>query len=173
MTPAGGLRARLLFDSVHAHVRACLDAGGWLDPSRGRKDIHLIDEPKEWDEPIELNSVALSVDTSDDIDAELGSNATIDTHTFYFDVYAQNDIVGRAIAHEIKDILRGKRPSIGADRPVVPLIDFTLATPAPFAYADVSGVVVDQVRNAPKPWQRYWFTVRFDVEDDYYDEDDD
>ena len=171
--PVCGLRARLISDPFRAQIRVALEELGWFATRPSHLPVELIDAPKDWDEPIQLNSVAVTSDDVEDLEAELGSNLTEDRWTFYVDVYAEDDVIGTHLGNDIRDVLRGKIPSVtGGDTPRLDVYNFGLATPAVFTVCDIENVTIDQVREAPKPWQRYWYTVRAEIVDTYGDEND-
>lgn len=171
-TYVGGLRYRLVVDSVYETVRASLAALGWFDAGRQHAPINLRPEPVDWDEEVPPNTIAVSASISSSEPAEMGSNLEDETHAFYADVFAENDSLGRHLAHDLRDILRGKFPSIGRGRPSVQVFDMTVDPPVPLFYVDIDNVVADKAVAAAHPWQRHWWAVRFDVLDSYGDEDD-
>lgn len=164
----GGLRARLIRDSLEALVRSGLEARGWFDAGRRHAPIVLIPEPNDWDEPIEPNSLAITGGDSADDPFELGSTATEDRWTFYIDFYAEDESVGTDVSGDVRDLLRGQLPSIGRTNSTLPVLDFRQATPSQVFSCDIDDVVLDRGRGFNQPWLRWWFTVRVDIVDEYY-----
>lgn len=164
----GGLRARLIRDSLEELVRSGLTARGWFDPGRRHSPIVFVPEPNDWDEPIEANSLAISGGDSIDDPLELGSTASEDRWTFYVDFYAEDESVGTDVSGDIRDLLRGQLPSIGRTNPVLPVLDFREATPTELFTCDIESVVLDRGRGFSQPWLRWWYTVRLDLVDEYY-----
>jgi hypothetical protein len=169
MPYAGGLRARLIRDSVFNTIRDSLESLGWLDAETRHLPIVFRTRSVDDGESIAFNTLAVVQSDVVDEDAEMGSTATNDTWTFYVDFYAENDSVGTAVIHDVRDILRGKLPSAGRDRPSVVVMDYTLPVPEPIFSVTVENVVTDRANDFPRPWQKYWFVCRFDVVDEYYD----
>lgn len=168
----GGLRARFIRDSVFEMIKAAVIDLGWTDPARQHKPIYFSAQPGSWDEEVALNTVAVTQTDVRSEDSEMGSNLQEDRWTFYVDLFAEDESVGTHLIHDVRDILRGKMPSIGRGRPNVTVMDYSLALPAPLFTCDIEDVVIDRANDFPKPWQRYWYVCRFIVVDEYGDEDD-
>ena len=168
----GDLRARLIRDSLYNMMKGSLTQRGWFDDNRRHLPINLIPKAMDWNDEIPLNTIALVMDTIQDTEAEMGSDLSDNRQVCYFDFYAESEDVGMGVAAEMKDIIRGKMPSIGRSRPVLDVLDYTMATPAVIFYCDIENVVQDRATGFAKPWMRYWFTVRFTLIDTYGDEND-
>lgn len=171
-TYVGGTRMRLISDSVYFMIRDALTALGWFDNGRHHAPIQMLRGEVPWDEPVQVNTLVVGdVNVTGD-DAEMGSNLTEDRWTVFVDFYAEDDSVGKHMAGDVRDILRGKMPSVGRGRPIVTVLDYASGTmPAPELFdVEVEFVVLDRAHNAPKPWMRYWYSVRCDLIDLYGDE---
>jgi hypothetical protein len=159
---------------MHQMIKNGLDALGWFDTGRRHRPINMISHPVRWDEEVPLNTLSVvSTDTTDD-ELELGSNAAENRHIFYIDFFGEDDSIGKHLIHDVRDILRGKLPSIGRSRPVLPVYNWSLATPVGLFNCEIENVLVDHAHDFPKPWQRHWYSARCDVVDIYeneYDED--
>lgn len=166
----GGLRARLIRDSLSETVKEGLDSLGWFDSGRSHQPLHFLREPANWDEPINLNSLSISATDVIGDDAEMGSQLSIETWDFFVDFYAENDPVGLHVIHDIRDILRGKIPSIGRGRPVLDVMNWTLATPTPAFTCEIEDVVVDRATGFNRPWLFHWYTCRASILDTYANE---
>lgn len=169
--PVGGLRTRLILRSFQEMVQSSLDALGWFDLNRRHQPLNFIVRPPDWAETVDFNSIAITCEDVTDDDAELGSNLTDDTWTFSVDVYCEKDSVGISLIGDVRDILRGKIPSIGRTGPILPVIDYQATTPSQIFVCDIERVTVDRARNFPKAWQQHWWAARCDVIDTYGDED--
>lgn len=171
-TIVGGLRNRLIRDSVYTMLNDALEDLGWFDS--GRQHAALTFTPKAvYETGIELNTLSLTYDALTDDDIEIGSNYKEERWTFYLDFYAESDAVGLDLASDMRDVLRGKMPSIGRGSPHLVVYDWRLATPPELFRVEIEDVVMDVARNGAKPWQKYWYVVRFDILDCYGDEEDD
>ena len=164
MAIVGGLRARLIRESLFQHIETALGDLGWTT-------IEFLASPKPNDEAIELNTLVLSDEDLIEDQAEMGSLLAEHRWTFYVDFYAADEAIGLHVIRDVKDIVGGRIPSIGVQRPNFPVYDFTQATPPVEFYCDIEDVVVDRAHDFPKPWQKYWYACRFTVVDHYADED--
>lgn len=167
-SPRGGLRERLLFDSVVHHVVQGLTCLGWFDTDRQHRPIVVDHDVAPYQKQVALNTLALVDETNTVYDDELGSNAVVNTRSLYWDFYAENDVVGRHLIGDIRDILGGHRHELGPDYrgPEVPLVDFS--TGERFGTFEVEGL--DTLRNFEDesvPYRRYWFTCRVSGVDTY------
>lgn len=171
MVVVGGLRVRLIIMSFQQMLRDSLEALGWFDDGRQHQAINFVVRPAEWEDKVDFNSIAVTCEDVSDIDAELGSNLTDDTWTFSVDIYCEDDAVGIHLINDIKDILRGKMPSIGRTGPILGVFDYKAATPSQIFRCDIERVVVDRARGFTKAWQQHWWACRCDVIDTYGDED--
>lgn len=172
-THVGGLRARLVHDNAFDTIQASLLALGWMGAGRQHLPLNFVPDVVPPTVEVPLNTISLTSTGTDSDDLEMGSNWAEDRTTFYVDIYAESAALGRHLAYDIRDILRGKVPSIGRERPVVEVRD--LAGPDPsviVAIVEVLDVVVDRSMAFSQPWQRNWWVVRFDLSDPYGDEDD-
>jgi len=170
VTVVGGLRARLIRDSVFHVVDDALRALGWYDEVAGRAPVTLRPTPYPLDEQVPPNTVALSDETDDATEMELGSDLSEFTWGMFADVYGENDAVALHLAGDVADALAGRMPSIGRGRPVVDVYNYTLATPVVIFTVEVIDVRKDRAHGFPQPWLRFWRSVSFRVVDAYEDE---
>jgi len=172
MTTVGGLRSRLIFDSVYHTIKDGLKYLGWFDGGRRHAPIFFVAEPQETETEIPLNTVALSDENINSKPIELGSELAEHTRWFYVDMFAEDDAVGKHLIGDIKDILEGRMPSIGRSGPVVDIYDYRMATPQQVATCYVQNVQVDRAHGWNKPWLRHWYSVQFQLVDTYSSEND-
>lgn len=163
----GGLRQRLIKDSVYNHVRDCLDTIGWFDAGRQHKPIAMRAKPAEFDEEIALNTLVIAPEDLSEDDWEMGSRMAEHTWTFYVDFYAENDAIGQHLVGDVKDILAGRFPTAGATRSRIPVYDYTQATPPIVFYVDIEEPLIDRAHDFPKDYQKFWYACRFFVVDTY------
>lgn len=164
MPYAGGFRQRLISDSVYHMMMENLGALGWFDSGRQHGVLSVRTESVKNDEEIPLNTVVISETVTTDDQAELGSNLGDISTTFYVDIYAENEALGKEFIHDVRDIIKGRLVRTAT---TLPVYDWTMATPPVVFYCEIEDVVVDQARDYPKPWQKNWWTCRFDVVDVY------
>lgn len=173
----GGLRARLITDSVRIAIIAGLTHLGWFDPTvhddppgvRSHLPLRYVPRPLKWDVAIEPNALAISTDDTRDMERGLGGEVE-DRLRMYADVFAQNDEFGWQLTHDIRDILIGKVPQAGRNLPAIDVYDLRQPTPSPFTQVDVEGTLIDRAESESREWRNRWFMVRFDIVDEYYDE---
>jgi len=176
MTYVGGLRSRLVKESVYSLIYDGLDELGWFDTNREHEPVEMIPRPLDWNEEARPNLIALSEEDVDELEMELGSNLSEFYWDFYIDVYAEDGSIGMHLAGDIKDILQGRFTSIISVGPVIPVIDYTqtAATPIELFNVNVEEVSMSKVRrDAPKAFQRNWWVIYFKVVDEYATELDD
>jgi hypothetical protein len=173
----GGLRSRLVVDSVRVTLLAGLIDLGWFDSTifdtppgpRRHQPLRYIPRPASWD--VELQPNALSVTLEIMVDDPRGFGAEVeDSLSLYVDLFAQDDELGWQLAHDIEDILLGRQPDIGRAGPVIDVWDLQQATPVPFVQVDVENVRIDRAQGQTQDWQRHWFMIRCDLIDEYGDE---
>lgn len=166
----GGLRARLIRESVYREIKRALTDLGWFDPGRRHLPVTFIDEPVQNRDQVEFNTAALSDETQSEVPDELGSNLAEHRWTFYVDFYGESAPLGTHFIHDVRDILGGRFPSLDRTGPKVDVYDWTQATPSYLFYVDIEGLLVDRAQNWPSPRLANWYMCRFDVVDNYADE---
>lgn len=163
----GGLRARMIRDSFRKMIRDALTDLGWFVDTPARLPIKWIDRPARWDEPLELNSLSVTMEDVADDPAELGSLLTEDRWTFTIDFWAERDSLGLQMINDVRDILRGKIASSGSHRMSFPVYDLRVNDTDSIFYCEIENVGIDRARNFPNPWQQNWFVAICDVVDTY------
>lgn len=171
MAYVGGLRARLIRDSVFRMIRDSLDSLNWLDPAPlTHKPITMKAADVPMNEEIAPNTIALADEDTSESEYELGSNMSEHRWTFYVDFYAENDTIGLHLINDVKAILGGRMPSIGRRSPSCDIYDYTQATPPRIFTVEIEDILLDRGHDFPQPWLRYWYSCRFEVVDHYGDE---
>lgn len=170
MSVVGGLRTRFLYDSVFNALYDGMETLGWFDTDRRHRPVTFISEPIGDVEEVQLNTMAFSDGPMFDNEAEIGSNMTASEYGFYIDIYGESGPLGRALANDFRDLIKGRHG--GRTGPVFTIYDLSLATPTSIGYAEVERVNIHREDTFTRPWQKFWYSVRFDVVDYYYGEDD-
>lgn len=172
-TIVGGLRERLIHDSMWHMIHDSLDALDWFDVPTQHGPVTMVADPVDFNDAVELNTISVAETDSRSEGAEMGSNLEDDTTTFYIDFFAENDSLGKHLMGDVRDILRGKIHHIGRSAPVLAVYDWQVDPPRPVLfYCDLEDIVRDRAHNFPNTWQRHWFTCRVDVIDTYGSETD-
>lgn len=166
----GGLRSRLIFDSTFKVLNDSLIALGWFAGGRHHSPITFVPDEQDVETQVPLNTLALSDEnvTSDDI--ELGSKLADNVRYFYLDFFAEEDALGKHVIGDCRDILEGRMLSIGRTGPVIPVYDFSQATPPLVFYAAVDNVRIDRAHSFPHPWAKHWYSIQFTLTDTYSDD---
>ena len=173
MTVVGGLRARLIFDSVYNMINDSLTDLGWFDSGREHLPIQMTAEMLDPENEIPFNTLTLSADDITSADVEIGSTYAEHNRFYFIDFYAENDAVGEHMIFDLRDILDGRMPSIGRSAPTVDVYDYrTQPAPPKIFYVEIEGVFVERSGSFVKPWQRYWWTISFSTLDYYANEND-
>jgi hypothetical protein len=166
----GGLRARLIRDSIYQCIYDALDELGWFDAGRRHRPIIFTGASVANDEEIAWNTIALSDEDLTESDLEMGSTAVETRWAYYVDFYAEDDSIGKHLIHDVRDLLAGRMSSIGRAHARVEIYDYRMATPAPIFSVDLEHIEVSRAHDFPKAWQKHWYACRFDVIDAYDDD---
>lgn len=170
MTIVGGLRQRLIRESIYRELYRALQARGWFATGRKHKTITFPGVTETNENEIPLNRLALVDEDMVEFEYEMGSNAVQTSWTFWVDFYAENESLGKDVINDVRDILAGRMSSIDRAAPIIQVYDYTLATPAPIFKVEIEDIVVDRAKDFPKPYQKFWYACRFTVSDAYGDE---
>lgn len=173
----GGLRTRLIADSVRLAIIAGLTGLGWFDATvhdnppgvRRHQPVRYVPRPLKWDQFVEPNALAISTEDAYSEPQGLGGDVT-DEIRMYADIFAESDELGWQLAQDVRDLLLGKMPYLGRVAPVIDVYDLRQATPAPFTQLELVRVLIDRAESESREWRNRWFMVRFDLIDEYYDE---
>lgn len=159
----GGLRDRLIRDALYLLVKNSLTQIGWFQQPAAHRPITMVAEPGLPGVEVPVNTLAVSREDIPYDLIELGSQLSEERHVFYIDFYAQSDALGEHVAGDIRDVLRGRMPVIGRDRPTLDVFDRT-QTPVPATPAfvlELDDVAVDRApRETARAWEAHWFMVR-------------
>lgn len=164
--PIGGLRSRLIHESLHRLVRTILEDLGWFAAGRSHLAINVVPEAVDAHREVPLNTLAISAEDTSSEDLELGSLLSADTTTYWIDFYAENEAVGTHLMGDVREALRGKHATIGRTAPVLDVWDYNLATPVVVFACSIDNVVSDRGHGFTRAFERYWFALRLDVVDD-------
>jgi hypothetical protein len=164
MAVNGGLRARLIKDSLYRMLNESLTALGWFDENRNHLPISFPAVPVDDGTEIALNTMSLSDGDVLSSEWEMGSDMKEHQWSFFVDFYAEKSTLGLHVAHDIKAILEGSHPDIGRERPTFSVYGATDPDTELFV-AHVEDVSVDRAHGFPNPWQKNWYAVTFTVID--------
>lgn len=163
----GGLRARLLQDSLHLFLLNGLTTLGWLDSNRRHRPVRIQAQPARWQEPIEPNLIALDFLSVDNREFEVGSNLTADDLLAHIEIYAESDSLGIDLSNDVRDLVRGRLTSIGSGGSL-PVFDLRQGNPPIIGHLHVDRVsAIRNVSPTEDAWVRHWYRVRCEFTDVY------
>jgi hypothetical protein len=173
----GGLRDRLIHDSVYYVLRNGLEMLGWFPGGVNAPQVNpvkLVPEQQDWSQEIELNTISVAPYSTTDTEWELGSDLRANRWTFYVDVFGANEAIGLQLSGDVRDILRGKFSALsGSITPeAIQIMDYTMATPVKIFTVDVDSVTRDRAVQTSHRWSNYMFSITCQL-CDYYDTDQD
>ena len=166
----GGLRARLIRESLFEKVQAGLTSLGWFATNRPHSPVTFESRGKNQNEQIIINTAALSDETDRETGWEMGSNMSETTWQMYIDFFAESDAIGLHFIKDVRDILRGKLPSIGHGSTFFNVYDYRQATPPILFQCEIDNVDTDKAHGFLKPWLEHWYACSFDIIDTYGDD---
>lgn len=169
---AGGLRQRMIFDSLYAMIHDNLATLGWFTVGRRHAPINLVVEHQDLTTEVPINTMALTDENVTNVPWEVGSTLSEDTRYFYVDFFGENDAVAKQIIGDVRDILLGKYASIGCTAPVLLVHDYRQPTPPVAFSCDIVNVRVDRSHDYSRPWLRHWYSIQGSLLD-YYTNDED
>lgn len=174
----GGYRDRIIIESTSTMIHDALEALGWFDANRQHRPIEWRTDPVPADEEVPYNTLVVSFEDMDASAAELGSEATENTHIGYVDFYAEppppegngGEALGKHLIGDVWAILCGRMPSIGRDRSVIEVLDYGLATPAYVfsVYVEVERTRTSKVHRAHQAWERWWYSCVFELTEERF-----
>lgn len=172
MAIVGGLRTRLIYDSIYNMLNTSLTSLGWFAAGRQHLPINFITTPVDDKEPVPLNTLVLLGEDQFGFYDEMGSDWSEHRRNFFLDFYAESNALGEHLIFDCKDILEGRMPSISRTDPIVVCYDYTQVADPEFARVEIENVDVDRAHNIQYAWQKHWYSCAFTVVDYYGNEND-
>lgn len=172
--PVGGIRRRLIKHSFEMMLRNSLDQLDWFEPNRNHDPVTIISIPMDEYGPEEIKPNVISIAPEGERSEywEMGSLMEEVRWDFYIDIFAENHAIGIHLTGDVEDIIKGKMPSIGRNRPHLEVLDYQQATPTPLFVCQIENVIVERVRDWTHPLQKHWYALGFEMVDYYTDEND-
>lgn len=167
MALRGGMRDRMVLESLLQAVQADLTTQGWLDDtvyddpagSRQHRPLKIVDEYPDDNDEVDPNTMAFSYSEAEGVDMEMGSKGEVHGMACFIDFFAESDAVGRHVSGDIYAYLKENR--------TLDVYDYSLATPVVDFVADFeSNVEVRKPSRAVNAWQKHWYTVVLMILDD-------
>lgn len=156
----GGLRDRMIIESVGNAVVDQLTTLGWFDAGRYHAAITVVDEFPDITTPVQPNTLAISSADTRGAAVEMGSTTQERSIGMFFDFFAESDALARHLIGDIFDFVwKAGRFAV---------YDYSVATPTLEFYAVLNEQTLDQrePENATNSWQTHWKICSFAVEDE-------
>jgi hypothetical protein len=160
---AGGILYRIVSDSLVQMVTDSLDQLNWFATDRGHLPVVMYPEPLDASESTKPNAVAFSMEDIVNADIELGSHLSEHRCMYFIDVYGESKALALHLGGDIKDILEGRFPSIGRGDNHFEVLDLAHATPTTLFYCDIEEVEIDRNRFGDRPYEKFWWTIGFEL----------
>lgn len=155
----GGLRDRLIFESIRNNVVAELTTLGWFGAGREHTAITIVDEFPDDNDEVALNTLAFSLGDGAGYDRELGNNDESHEMTMFIDFFAEDDAVGRHLRGDIYAYLRANDQQ--------PVYDYSTGGNPQFGTVEVlADIEKRKPERAVNKWQKHWYVVSFTVLDE-------
>ncbi len=170
----GGLRDRLITENLRNLIEDVLDSLGWFDSGNQLRlqPLTVISTPVDSSTEIEPNIVSVVAEDSDSFEAEMGSLLSEFRSSYAVDIYAEDDATGKHLAGDVRAILEGRFASLGRVGTEVEVYDLTQATPTVIFTIDLENISMGKQRFYNKPYEKFWWTIVFDVVDQYATDED-
>lgn len=158
MPPEGGLRDRIIHESLFNAINTELDTLGWFDAGREHADITMIDEFPDLEGDTPINTIAFSMGDGGGVLTEMGSALEDHEIIFFCDFFAEDDSIGRHVRGDIFDFLK--------TNPSQPIFDYSdIGDPEVFKVEVQDDIDKRKPERAVNKWQKHWYVVSFSVID--------
>lgn len=151
----GGLRDRLIHESLLQNIKGHLATLGWFDAGREHSPITVIDEyPEEDSGEVAFNTLAISMGDAAGVPTELGNKAEDHEIAMFTDFFAESDSVGRHLNGDIYAYLRAN--------PIQNIYDYTqVGDPIAFTVEIDEDIDKRKPDRAVQKWQKHWYVCSF------------
>lgn len=172
--PIGGLRDRLIYASFIDMIEASLRSLGWFSSSNMliTAPVDILAEAAPPNIEVLPNKISVVAEETFSTGAELGSDLEFVRWDYFVEIFAENEGVGKHLSGDIRDILKGKIPSIGRNEPELVVLDIELATPVELFVCSIEDVESQRTRSWDSTIRQNWWTVACTIEDTYGNEND-
>jgi hypothetical protein len=154
----GGLRDRMMLESVVNDIVADLTTRGWFNNTNKQyAPITVVDEYPEDDDAVELNTIAFSMGDTTSLALELGSKAERLHTSIFVDFFAENDGLGR---HVVGDVAAHVN-----DVGQFTVYDYEQVSPTAEFVVQVMESTLERSKptRATNAWQKHWHSVAWVV----------
>lgn len=156
--PEGGLRDRLIFESLYKAIETQLDTLGWFDAGRQHAPITMVDEFPDENTDVAFNTLAFSMGDAGGVPTEMGSDREDLESMFFVDFFAESDSLGRHVRGDIYRFLK--------KNPILPVYDYSaIGDPQVFTVEIQDDIDQRKPERAVQKWQKHWYVVSFGAVD--------
>lgn len=154
-TLEGGLRDRMLLESVKDDIVADLTTRGWFNVNSNYAPFVIVDEYPDDKDEVELNTIAFSLGDSRTVPTELGSKAESIFVPIFLDMFAESDGLGRHVVGDVHEFVQKQGQFDVRDyRDPSPPVEYTVQL--------VDGSIErSKPTRAVNSWQKHWHIVAF------------
>lgn len=164
----GGLRDRMIELALRQVITDGLTALGWFEEGRYHEPISFVSKMVDANQEVPVNTLALSGDPFDSQLLELGSTLAEERRQFYVDFFAESEPLGKHLIGDVRDLLRGRMPHVGRDRPILEVHDRTQPDGTEPAFVcEIEQVRSEPVRESSAAHRRSWYLCRCEVVDEF------
>lgn len=156
----GGLRDRIIHESLYKAIEGELTTLGWFDAGREHDPITMVDEfPDEEDADVAFNTLAFSMGDGSGLISEMGSDKEDHEIVFFVDFFAQNDALGRHVRGDIEHFLKSN--------PIQQVYDYSQGGDPPVFTVEVDEEAMQKRKptRAVQKWQKHWYVLSFSAID--------
>jgi len=164
---AGGLRARLLRDSLILGLKNAMTVLGWFNPGRSHLPLTFYYVEQEWDVEIRPNAVGLFVTYVESFETEVGSNLHTDRLSMRLELYVESSAVAAQAKGDLVAILQGRS---GWTQASFPIYDLRQATPPVLGYGQIGTETIQTSHvtgSVKRSFDMQCHIVSFEVQDTY------
>jgi hypothetical protein len=152
MPLVGGLRDRMLAESVREQIIAHLDTLGWFDVGRYHSDLVIVTAYPDDTVEVAPNTVAFSMDDADGRDLEMGSRAEEHQSVMFIDLFMEDDSVGWHLSGDLYAFLKKTAQ--------LDVYDYENAKNVEFQ-VDIERVNRSRPARVNQAWQKYWHILSY------------
>lgn len=157
MALTGGLRDRMILESVLQDIKAYMATLGWFDADREHEPITIVDEYPDEDGDVPINTMAFSYGDIRSQPLELGGAAEEITNPIFIDFFAESDALGRHVVGDVHEHVQ-KQGQFA-------VYDYSQITPPVEFIVQVNDGSIDKRKptRAVNAWQKNWHVLSFVV----------
>ncbi len=159
-TLEGGLRDRMILESVLQYLKGELTTLGWFTAGRQHEPITIVDEYPPDDGDVAINTMAFSFGDISSDPMELGGPAETIRTPVFIDFFGENDGLGRHIIGDLHTIV--------AKAGQFTVYDYTQTVPSTEFVVQLEDGTINKRKptRAVNSWQKNWYVLSFIVSEE-------